>query len=238
MSGSIVAQVAGRPISLADLEAREADLAAGPRARHLPPGDGPGRAYARRWLVRELVTEALVANELAAGGGDLRSLVERVTATAAVSDEDVRDYYVRNLDAFRRPERRRIRHVVLPDEAAARRLADAGAAGLERGDDVTVGRGELTGALEDALFGAPVGAIVGPIATEHGWHVARIDAADPSSLAAFDDVRPGIEAELLLAARRRAFEDWLERRRSELASVMPEFEHPGSPAVGLPTHRH
>jgi [acyl-carrier-protein] S-malonyltransferase len=238
MSGSIVAHVAGRPISLADLEAREADGARGPRARHLPPGDGPARAYARRWLVRELVTEALIARELAASDGDIDSLVRRVTATAVVAEDEARDYYARNPDRFRAPERRRIRHVVLPDETAARRLVDAGADGLERGDDMTVGRGELTGVLEEALFGAPVGATVGPIRTEHGWHVARIDAAEPASLATFDEVRPRIDAELLLAARRRTFEDWLERRRSELAVVMPEFEHPGNPAVGLPTHRH
>ncbi len=238
MSGSVVARVAGQAIGLTDLEAREAELARGPRARHLPPGDGPARAYARRWLVRELVTEAVLRHELGADDGALGPLVAHVTAAAAVSEDEARDYYVRNPDLFRRPERRRIRHAVFPEEAAARALAVAAVGGPASGDDVTIGRGELAGPLEDALFAARVGDIVGPIRTEHGWHVARIEGVEPASRSAFDEVRVGIEAELLAAARRRAFEDWLERRRSELAVVMPEFEHPGNPAVGLPTHRH
>jgi [acyl-carrier-protein] S-malonyltransferase len=239
VSGSIVAHVAGRPITLAEVEDREAELARGPRRRHLPPGNGPARAYARRWLVRELVAEAVIRHDAAGiDGHDVGALVERVTGAAAVSEDEARGYYVRNLDLFRRPERRHIRHVVVADEATARALAEAGPAGLERADDLTIVRGELAGALEEALFGASVGAVVGPIRTEHGWHVARVDGAQLATVAAFEDVRADIEAELLAAARRRAFEDWLEHRRSELAVIEPEFAHPGDPAGGLPTHRH
>jgi [acyl-carrier-protein] S-malonyltransferase len=238
VSGSIVAHVAGRPITLAEVEERETELAGGPRGRHLGPSNGPARTYARRWLVRELVAEAVIRLEAGGDGGhDVRALVDRVSGGAAVSEDEARGYYVRNPDLFRRPERRRIRHVVVADEPTARAVVDEPAR-LEEGDDVRIVRGELAGPLEEALFGASVGAVVGPIRTEHGWHVARVDAAELASVAPFEDVRAVIEAELLDAARRRAFEDWLEHRRSELAVVEPEFAHPGDPAAGLPTHRH
>jgi [acyl-carrier-protein] S-malonyltransferase len=239
VSGSIVAHVAGRPITLADVEEREADLARSARGRHLGPSDGPIRMYARRWLVRELVGEAVIRHE--AGGDDrrdVRALVERVAGGAVVSDHEARAYYLRNPDLFRRPERRHIRQVVVRDEATARALSDTEPTLLERGDDMWIVRGELAGPLEVAIFGAPVGAVVGPIRTEHGWHVVRVDASELASVAPFEDVRAVIEAELLGAARRRVFEDWLEHRRSELAVVEPEFAHPGDPAGGLPTHRH
>jgi [acyl-carrier-protein] S-malonyltransferase len=239
VSGSIVAHVAGRPITLAEVEEREAELAGGPRGRHLGPSDGPARAYARRWLVRELVAEAVIRLEAGGDGGhDVRALVDRVSGDAVVSEDEARGYYVRNPDLFRRPERRHIRQVVVRDEATARALSDTEPTLLERADDMWIVRGELAGPLEVAIFGAPVGAVVGPIRTEHGWHVARVDGAELASVAPFEDVRAVIEGELLGAARRRVFEDWLEHRRSELAVVEPEFAHPGDPAGGLPTHRH
>jgi hypothetical protein len=54
----------------------------------------------------------------------------------------------------------------------------------------------------------------------------------------FDNVRAGIEAELLAVERVQAFERWLETRRAELAVLEPEFEHPGHPVHGATTHRH
>ena len=58
---------------------------------------------------------------------------------------------------------------------AETRSIDAGS--RTRGGDLgDVHRGELAGPLEDAIFDAEVGAVIGPIQTEHGWHVARVDA--------------------------------------------------------------
>lgn len=54
----------------------------------------------------------------------------------------------------------------------------------------------------------------------------------------FDEVRAGIERELLVVARLRAFDEWLERRRAALAVIEPGFEHPGHPIHGVPSHRH
>ena len=108
-----------------------------------------------------------------------------------------------------------------------------------RGGDLgDVHRGEFTGPFEDAVFGAEIGAIVGPIQTEHGWHVARVEAAANDAYLPLAEVRPGIEAELVAAARTQVFAAWLERRRSALTVIEPEFEHPAHPIHGVPSHRH
>ena len=143
-----------------------------------------------------------------------------MTGDVRVSPREVRGYYVRNQDLYRRPASRRVRHVLLPDEAAAEtvvaRLAhgeamDALAAELSidpgsraRGGDLgDVHRGEFSGPLEDAIFAAGVGSVVGPIQTEHGWHVARVEAITPAWVVPFAEARPAIEAELRAAARDR-----------------------------------
>jgi peptidyl-prolyl cis-trans isomerase D len=120
---------------------------------------------------------------------------------------------------------------------AAALSTDAGsrAQGGELGD---VHLGEFSGPFEDAIFAAEPGAVIGPIQTEHGWHVARVEAVTPPSRVPYAEARPAIEAELVVAARARAFTTWLEHRRSILAVIEPGFEHPAHPIHGFPSHRH
>jgi [acyl-carrier-protein] S-malonyltransferase len=55
---------------------------------------------------------------------------------------------------------------------------------------------------------------------------------------AYEAARESIEAELLVAARVREFDLWLEERRRHLAVVAPGYEHPADPRFGFPSHRH
>jgi hypothetical protein len=269
----IVAVVGGRRISLASLDRRADDVRRGPRGRHLPPDAGQVTIGVRRWIVQELVTEAVIAHEAEAAGiiapdpdpdagarGRLTAsavgrLVETVTAGVIVSRREVRSYYVRNGDRFRRRPARRVRHILCPDEGSALdaigRLAggadmaalaeavsiDAGTRtrGGELGD---VHRGEMDGPFEDAISAAPVGTVVGPIRTEHGWHVARVEAVSDASCVPYAEARPAIETDLLAAERSKVFGAWLEDRRAALAVIEPGFEHPADPVHGFPSHRH
>jgi hypothetical protein len=252
------------------LDARLAEVRHGPRGRHLPPDGGSASVNVRRWIVQELVTEEILAQETATPGSDgegdgppapgpsraaLARLVDRVAGSVTVPESEIRDYYLRNPDLYRRPEVRRVRHILLADAGAARDVARRLEAG-EAMEDVAravstdagsrkeggylgdVRRGELAGPLEDSLFSAEVGAIVGPCETEHGWHVARVEAVIAETTAPYHEVRGAIEAELLAVARARAFDEWLEERRRALAIVEPEFAHPADPVHGVPSHRH
>jgi [acyl-carrier-protein] S-malonyltransferase len=116
-----------------------------------------------RWVVRELVSEAIIARELDDRG--LRSvseLVLDVTEDVVVDEAGIRAYYERNPDLYRQ------------------------------------------------------GGTVIP----------------------FEDAHASIEAELLAAARVRAFDLWLDERRRQLAVVEPGYEHPADPRSGFPSHRH
>jgi hypothetical protein len=135
----------------------------GPRGRYIPPPGSPGYDDARRWVVRELVTEAVVDHEARARGlKEISQLVLAVTEGVVVPLDEIRSYYDRNPDLYRR------------------------------------------------------GGTVVP----------------------FEQAEASIEQELLLAARVRAFDHWLERRRQELAVVEPDFAHPADPSFGFPSHRH
>jgi [acyl-carrier-protein] S-malonyltransferase len=226
--------VAGRPIAVSVLEAKVAAVRRGPRGRHLPPESAALESTrTARWLVQELVTEAVLDHEIRAAGMSGRSpeaiiaLVERVTKGVTVAEDELRSYYDRNRDLYATPEVRVVRYAHVTERDT-----------LDEADEREVRRGELVGPLEDAVFAARVGDIVGPIDTEHGWHIARVEAVRPASVATYEDVRDAIAAELVAAARARAFGEWLETRRRDLAVVEPAYAHPGDPVHGLPSHRH
>ncbi|HEU4572651.1 MAG TPA: peptidylprolyl isomerase [Candidatus Limnocylindrales bacterium] len=225
-----VATVAGRPIRLHEVEVREAALRRGPRARHLPPTGSVAAAGARRWIVRELVTEALVRQALDERGlPDVGALVDAVADGPEPTEADIADYYERNAARFRSEERRVVRLAratagVEPDLTAA--------------SEAEVRRGELVGPFEDAIFAAGPGAVVGPFVVDGRSWLARLEGVFPAGRVPLSDVRREIETELRAVARSRRFDEWLERRRTTLVHLEPGFEHPGDPTGRAPTHRH
>ncbi len=261
------------------VEARLAAVARGPMADWLPAAGAEDRRW-RRWMAHLLVTEALVWGEAGAdldasrpfdlasptsNGSDpdlaarletaARAVFERVTSGVVVDDDDVASYYQRNLDRFRREERRLVSHVLTADAATAGAVRER----LDAGEDIAslaaewsidagtrhsggrigeLGRGELVGLFEEAVFACREGSAIGPIQTDFGWHVAVVVAVIPAKTVPFEAVRSEIEADLLSDARGRAFESWLEDRRRELASIEPGWEHPGDPRLPDFFHRH
>ena len=261
------------------VEARLAAVARGPMGDWLPAAGVEDRRW-RRWMAHLLVTEALVRGE---AGVDLgasepldevpptsngshpdaaarletaaRAVFERVTSDVVVDDDEVANYYQRNLDRFRKEERRLVSHVLTSDAATSGAVRER----LDAGEDIAtlaveysidagtrhsggrigeLGRGEFAGPFEDAVFACREGSAFGPVQTEFGWHVAVVVAVIPAGTLPFEAVRSEIEADLLSDARGRAFESWLEDRRRALASIEPGWEHPGDPRLPDFFHRH
>jgi [acyl-carrier-protein] S-malonyltransferase len=235
-----VATVAGRPIPIERVDDRLAELRRGPLGRHLPP-DGGAVDGTRRWIVQELVTRTVLLHEAVALGvladtdapemvpAVVQALYDRVTSHVVVTEDEARAYYDRNPDRYRRPETRRIRYQITRDEAGERTTATR---------VVDLRRGEWVGPLEDAVFAADPGEVVGPFVVEQGSVASKVEAVTPESIAPFREVRSAIESELVHAARARAFDDWIAERTAALATIRSAYAHPGDPVHGLPSHRH
>ena len=259
---AVVAHVAGEPITIHHVAARLAAIRRGPLAPLLPRS-GPEDRRGRRWVLRLLVTEAIVSHHAgfmagpasnpetgglsvngvddvraAALAGAAQRLFDQVTSEISVTEEEVRGYYVRNLDRYRLPERRQLRHRSEDNLQSARMVAAILANGDAAGSRFELRRGEFAGLFEDAVFAAQVGEIVGPIESELGWHVALVEAIFESGYAPFERVRSTIESDLLSVARGRAFDEWLEQQRRNLAIVIPGWGHPGDPSLPDFSHRH
>jgi parvulin-like peptidyl-prolyl isomerase len=130
----------------------------------------------------------------------------------AVPEEDVELYYEANIEQFQVPESRDVRVILNPDpgeieqamaaleqddspqswEEVARKYstddATKGQGGLRR--DVTEGQNEP--ALDEAIFSAPVGELVGPIEGESGTYLIQVEEVTPAETTPLDEVREQI----------------------------------------------
>lgn len=219
---------------------------------------GAARALREQWALKALVRQRLLDAERRRGGhADVRALLGAVADGAAgePTTGEVETYYRRSPELFAVAEARRVTHVLCRDEAAARAVIARVEAGepLERlaaahsldrgsrrsgGDLGEVRRGELAGALEDAIFSARPGAVVGPVRSCFGWHVLRVEAVVPARQAPLDEVRSGIEQHLREAMRGQVAGSWLEARIRSEARVARGFEHPSRHGLPGSAHRH
>jgi peptidyl-prolyl cis-trans isomerase D len=164
-----------------------------------------------------------------------------------VSDADLQRYYEANSSRFMQDESRRASHILITfdgDEAAAEEQAtsltaraqagepfedlarqyskDGGTA--ERGGDLgTMLQTQMAGPLGDAIFSIADGEIYGPVKTDFGFHVVRLEEIIPGGPLPLDQVR----MELLSELRSQSVEDEyrkLERTLSDAAFDATDLE--------------
>lgn len=250
-----VAWVGGSPIDVSDVDDREGVLRSGPVASTLPREHTSEGRQLRRWVVQVLVAERLVRAEADARGlteagapelvelapdraamlglgsvaADVltrnplaRAVFVAVTAEVRVSEVDLERFHTANPERFRVEEQRVVRHTL---------------DGVDR-PPRTLRRGELTGPVEDAVFAADVGAVVGPIVDPLGSHTLVVDEVRPARTRSLAESRAEIEAHLLAGVRRRAFTAWLDRHAATAVRLADGYEHPGDPGQPDNTHRH
>ena len=162
----------------------------------LAPSAGDIQAYYDANKARYVVPEQRV----------LRTALITPASVGAVvpSEADIATYYKAHSDKYGGQQDRVISQAVVPDRKVADGIAQRARAGTAFAaaaapagltpEDVSVGPqtraqfGGLAGdAVANAAFAAPAGTIVGPVRSDLGWHVIRVDSIEgkpPVSLAA------------------------------------------------------
>lgn len=143
---------------------------------------------------------------------------------AAPTDQEIADYYKANQITYGGRETRVISQVLVPSQQLANTVAAkarSGGAFVEAAklagqspEDISVGpqtRDQFKGLAGDkvatATFAAAKGAVIGPIQSDLGWHVIRIDDVRMSAGQTLAQARPDIVAKLTEAKRKTAIED-------------------------------
>jgi peptidyl-prolyl cis-trans isomerase D len=151
---------------------------------------------------------------------------DALLANVTVDPADVKKQYDANVQQYSKAEERTVSHILIAmkadgsdaDRAAAKKQAedmlarakanpakfgdlarefskDPGSA-QQGGDLGTFARGTMVKAFEDAAFAAKPGDIVGPVQTEFGWHIIKVNGVNAGHVQPFDEVKAQIEADL------------------------------------------
>jgi peptidyl-prolyl cis-trans isomerase D len=182
--------------------------------------------------------------------GELR--LDQLAAQIQVADSEVRDAYEKSKDSYVEPEKRRGRHVLIQvgegkDDAAARRKADEVLAKANGGEDFAelakknsddtgsaqnggdlgwAERGYFVPEFADALFGMKPGEIRGPVKTQFGYHVIKLEEVQTGKVRTFEEVRGELESQLRRDRAANSFGDLQEQiqRRLEESGANASFE--------------
>lgn len=161
--------------------------------------------------------------------------LEQVGAGVAVTEEALQTYYNDHLERFSSVEQRRARHILIAasgddaaDEAKAKAAYDRARAGedfaalakelsadtgsaAQGGDLGWAERNFFVAPFADAVWSMQPGELRGPVRTEFGWHVIRLDEVRPGAVKPIEEVRPELEADYRREQSERLFNDLQEQ---------------------------
>ncbi len=177
--------------------------------------------------------------------------LEQVASTEAVSDSDLQAAYDKQKSSFVLPERREASHILIPfgkDPAAALKQANQVLALAKSGqsfaalakkysqDPGSAQNGGSLGWIDRAGFVAPfadalfsiktVGDIVGPVKTQYGYHIIRLDGIQPGRTKTLAEARPQLQAQIQQSEATNRFGDIEDQLQDGLQS-------PGASLPGL-----
>ncbi len=157
-----------------------------------------------------------------------------VSSSIEVTEEQLREYYESNQDMYMQDEQRQARHILVrfnDDEDAAeaeandllarinagesfedlaRENSDDGGTAEQGGDLGILTRTQLPGSLGDAIFDMNEGEVRGPVKTDFGFHVVRLDSILDSGPLPLEQVRAALMNDIQAEQGEELFRD-LER---------------------------
>ena len=210
------------------LERREGDVALVPITAFtagLNPTDAQLQQYYTANRNRYMVPEQRVVR--------IARMGPEQVAIAAASDAEIAQYYRANQAQFGGTDTRVISQALVPDRNAANQIAARAKGGQSfvdavkpaglSAEDISIGpqtRAQFTALagqqVAAAAFSAAEGAIVGPIQSEFGWHVVKIDSIRRQSGKSLEQARAEIAARLTAEKRTDALADLVERVQEAL----------------------
>jgi peptidyl-prolyl cis-trans isomerase D len=197
------------------------------------PDDAAVAAYYQAHQAQYLTTESV---HLQYAELQLSTLEAQVTVT----DADLHAQYDKEKSRLVTPERRRARHILItgPNDAAALKQAEDVLAQARAGKDFSelarkysqdpgsarnggdlgwAERSAFVAPFADALFDMKVGEIRGPVKTQFGYHIIRLDAIQPAAGKTFEEARAQLESDVRRDRATDRFGDIQEQLQSKLS---------------------
>lgn len=131
-----------------------------------------------------------------------------------VSDEEIKDYYEANEKQFAKGATVNAKHILVDSEEKCKEILNAIESGektfedaaqefstcpskAKGGDLGAFGRGQMVKEFEDAAFDAEIGQVVGPVKTQFGYHLIKVEKKNDASTASLEEVKGKIYQQMM-----------------------------------------
>jgi foldase protein PrsA len=151
-----------------------------------------------------------------------------------VTDQQIEDYYNKNKSQFAQPERRDLSIVLTkpkdkekaeqakaelesgaPFKEVAKKYSIDDASKAQGGKLPAVAKGQQEKAFDDAIFKAKKGKIEGPVKTQFGWYVFRVDKVSKASQQSLEEAKPTIKQVLASQGQQKALDQFVKDFRKK-----------------------
>lgn len=147
--------------------------------------------------------------------------VKKVLDTVTVNDDDVKSYYDNNKDMFKSEETVNAKHILVESKEKAEEILEKINNGISFEDAALefsscpssnqggslgeFGRGRMVPEFENAAFELAVGEVSGPVQTQFGYHIIKVEGKTEPSIREYDEVKAMIASNLLHEKQNKAY---------------------------------
>ncbi|MBQ9091854.1 MAG: peptidylprolyl isomerase [Anaerotignum sp.] len=143
-----------------------------------------------------------------------QTAINSVLKDVTITDEEMQKFYEENPDHFAEAESAHAKHILVDTEEKAMEIMESIAKGevafedaakefsscpsnAQGGDLGEFGRGQMVPEFDQVAFEAEIGKVVGPVKTQFGYHLIKVEGRKEASVMAFDTVKEYIQGTLL-----------------------------------------
>lgn len=227
-----VAMVAGQPITEMELQEAIAQMSARGRNYNTPEGR---KAILDQLIAQKLFLidakktmleyDPQFKAQLAKVKDDLlfQFAVSKTLEKVKVTDEEIKAFYDNNPDQFQGQPTVAASHILVDSEEQANELLGKIQSGEMKFEDAAVefstcpsagrggslgefGRGQMVPEFDEACFSMQVGELRGPIKTQFGYHLIRLDAANEAQPVKLEEVKENIREHLMTEKGHKAYQ--------------------------------
>lgn len=232
MEQKVLAVVAGKEITEADLDAFLQNV---PREQQAYVSNPQFRAQYQEQLIALHMFAQMGEDEKLDETEEFKSILENakrdILAQMAmaealkgidVSEEEAKTYYDANGQQFTKGATVSAKHILTETEEECASILEAIVkeektfedaakesskcpSGAKGGDLGEFGRGQMVKEFEDAAFDAEIGHVVGPVKTQFGYHLIKVEKKSEESVVAFEEVKDRIKAQLMQQKQNEAY---------------------------------
>ena len=148
--------------------------------------------------------------------------MEKVLAKITVTEDELKKYYEENADKMQSGETVNASHILVAEEDMAKDLLAKIEAGeisfedaaksfstcpsaQEGGNLGDFGRGQMVPEFDEACFAMEVGAVTGPVKTQFGYHLIRLNSKSAPAPIPYEDIKEQIRSQLISEKQQAAY---------------------------------